>query len=227
MSDPTRLDTNPDPRTKLRDALTALAAEKQNLDSLEQARTRAMESSWDLATKQRDAEADLRQAKAHEPTRLALAYASGERDTISPVEISQANLDQAQAAYRQIEVVEDALTQEIVVATSRLQRSQTQVHVALSELVCSSTEFHQLFDELTQAWARLRGIRKAFAQIQRELHGQMPSQYEKWQNTISLDPQAVRDSVGPIPTDDTLVQAWQDALARLLDDPNAPLPEQV
>ena len=75
---------------------------------------------------------------------------------------------------------------------------------ALAELICQSHEFQHLFVELEGAFARVRGIRKCFAAIQRALKGQMPQQLtDKWQATVSLDPQAVRDAFGPIPTDET------------------------
>jgi hypothetical protein len=56
----------------------------------------------------------------------------------------------------------------------------------------------------------------------------MPSEYErKWQAAVSLDLAAVRDSLGPILTDEGPYAAWRAALDELLVDPDAPLPRQV
>jgi hypothetical protein len=216
-------------RDRLRTALANRKTEQEKLDALEQARTRAMEQSWDLASKLRDAEESSRLARAEEPSRLARAYTSGDRDAISPVEVAQTTLDKAQSEYHQIEQVEDALTNEIITATSRVQDAQTKVHAALAALVCSSSELQHLYVELEQAWARLRGVRKAFALIQHQMNGHMPQPLvDRWIASVSLNPEAVLGSDGhAIPTDEIPVQAWSEALARLLDNPDAPLPSQV
>jgi hypothetical protein len=124
--------------------------------------------------------------------------------------------------------VGEALTSEIITATNRVQRSQAAVHAALAEIVCDSPELEHLYAELEQAWARLRGLRKAFAAIQRSMNGQMPQDLaDRWIATVSLDPEAIRDAFGPIPTDNHPFQEWSEALARLLANPDAPLPSQV
>jgi hypothetical protein len=97
------------------------------------------------------------------------------------------------------------------------------VHKALSALVCNRAPFHQLFVELENARACLRGIRKCFYKIQSALQAQMPHQYSmKWQSVISLNPEAVG-----LPTDEGPAQAWVQALENLLVDPDADLPTEI
>ena len=69
-----------------------------------------------------------------------------------------------------------ASTKSLAIVTNRVNGAQHAVHKALADLICNSDEFHNLFAEQTKAWARLRGIRKTFALIQRALSGQMPQQ---------------------------------------------------
>jgi hypothetical protein len=50
-----------------------------------------------------------------------------------------------------IEQVEEALDGELAQVNNRLRSRQATVHNALSELVCRSPDFHDLFAELEQA----------------------------------------------------------------------------
>jgi hypothetical protein len=94
------------------------------------------------------------------------------------------------------------------------------VHKALSALVCNRAPFHQLFVELENARACLRGIRKCFYKIQSALRAQMPHQYRR--SVISLNPGAVG-----LPMDERSPQAWVQALENLLVDPDADLPTEI
>jgi len=54
-------------------------------------------------------------------------------------------------------------------AHNRLLHRQTDVHKALSALVCNRAPFHQLFVGVGKRLGRLRGIRKCFYKIQSAL----------------------------------------------------------
>jgi hypothetical protein len=224
-------DTDPNGRERdnLLQAIAALNEEQERLASLETARERAQEQSWAAASNLREAETSVQRAEAHEGSRLAHAFAAGtDTATISPVTVAESGLTAARAESARIAQIEQALDAELITVGNRRQRAQVAVHAALSDLICNSEQFHHLLAEQTKAWARLRGIRKACALIQHELRGQMPHEFEgKWQAVVTLDPEAVRDSMGPIPTDERPVTAWHDALTNLLQDPDARLPDNV
>ena len=212
--------------------IAALKEEEQRLASLEDASTRAREESWAAGSKVSEAQDALRQAQHAEPQRLVYAYANaangGNGAEISPVDAAQLVLDQALQEDHRILQLENMLSDELRTVSRRRDRAQYAVHQALADLVCNSTEFAHLFDELRFAWSRLRGIRKAFWTITRALDGQMPNELlERWQATISLNVEAIRDSVGPIPTDEAPAEAWREALEALLTDPDAELPQDV
>jgi hypothetical protein len=222
-------DPNGRERDQLLQAIAALQEEQQRLTSLEAAREKAREQSWAASHKINEAEAALRKAQAEESTRLAYEFASGGMNAVSPISSAQLALEAVQAEASQIERIESALDSELIQVANRVNRAQTQVYAALAQLIVNSAEFQQLYAEQTKAWARIRGLRKAFALIQHELHGQMPQQLaDRYLAAVSLVPQAIRDATGrPIATDEAPVQAWRTALEALLVDPDAALPEQV
>jgi chromosome segregation ATPase len=211
-------------RSNLRQALANLKAEQQQLERLNGARERSREQSWVVSSKISDAQTELSRAQDNEPSRLARAFASGQQQGVpSPVDRAKSRLDEAEQEYQKIEEIEEALDAEIVTVNNNLDRRQAAVHAALAELVCVSPEFHSLFVELEQAWARLRGVRHAFQQIQHAMNGYMPEEFSaKWQASVSLAPGIIG-----VPTDNAPVQAWSVALARLLEDPDAALPDNV
>jgi DNA repair exonuclease SbcCD ATPase subunit len=190
-------------RDNLLSAIAQLQDERQRLTSLEEAREKAREQSRVASSKLTEAETNLRQARDAEPQRLAYAFASGGINAVSPLSSAQLALEAAQAEASQIKHIEQALDTELVQVNNRLRDRQTALHQALAGVVCNSAEFHHLFDELTNAFARIRGIRKACRQIQRALQGQMPDEFsQRWQSEVSLDPDDIRDATGPIPTDE-------------------------
>lgn len=216
-------------REHLRQAISTLQTEKESLGRLDRAREKAREDSWAIAARLTEAKDQLQKAREQEPARLARAAARGE-DTSrpSPVVRAQTSLTEIQTEYQHNQELADALDGEITKASNTVQQAQHSVHAALSEVVCSSPELQDLFAELELSWGRLRGIRKAFAHIQRELHGQMPqSMADRWFASISLNHEAQYDANGPIPTDDGPVTAWSEALVHLLEDPNSELPTNV
>jgi hypothetical protein len=225
-------DDNIEARDALLTAIAALQEERQRHDALEAGREKARSQNRELSNKVAEAEAELKRTKDAENSHIAYSFISGSYDAASPVSTAQAALDTLQCDYAQTEHIEAALDNEIASVSHRLDRAQDAVYAALAALVVNSAEFEQLFAEQTKAWARLRGIRKAFALIQRELHGYLPQQLaDKWQAVVSLDPEAkyVHNGEGlvAIPTDETPAQMWHEALSNLLIDPDAELPAQV
>jgi hypothetical protein len=137
-------------------------------------------------------------------------------------------LEQAKAADQQSDRIRAAVDAEIGQVTARIRRREAALNEALANLVLDSAQFHALFEELTKAWGRLRGVRKALWAVQHHLAGNMPQQIaDRWNAVVSLDPQAVADSMGPLPTDEGPFTAWQAALEALREDPDAPLPGRV
>jgi hypothetical protein len=210
-------------RDQLLQCLAALQDEERRIAALETAREKARRESWAASAKMRDAEAALRKAQDEEPSRRVYEYvnaANGNGHTeISPVDAARAQLEIAQREDRKILRLEADLDAELRSAASRRDRARSQVHAALALVVTRSPAFHRLLDELAKTWARLRGIRKAFAVIQSSLGGFMPDEYERrWQAS---------DSLGPILTDETYAQVWREALDSLIVDPDSELPGPV
>jgi hypothetical protein len=232
MSDtaPARLVTRPgsDPqveaRARLGEAIAGLRDDQERFAAVEAGREKARRRRWELSTQVDDIKAELAAAEADEPQRVAYEFVNA-TDTDSPVKTVTAKLASAQASLDQIVAVESGLDREIEQLQFRLQRRHSALHESLAAVVITSPQFVDLIDrQLTEAWANLRGVRKAAWTIQQAMMGNMPREYEiRWQAPIPLDP-TVRWPHGPIPTNESPAQAWAAALAALREDPETPLP---
>jgi chromosome segregation ATPase len=216
-----RRGSNDPHRDKLRQALAALSEQRQRLHKLEQGHERCHEQVCHAYAAQLNAEEHLRAHAPNEPQRLALAYLNNQvLDAGITLNDLEDQVARATAEHARLSQVEAALNSEIAESRRRMQDCHGQVHAALSELICSSPELAQLFAELDQAWAKLRGIRKAFDLITTALHGDMPTNLmNKWQISPPLDYNAIG-----FPLDESAANAWQAALQRLLADAEVPLP---
>jgi hypothetical protein len=221
VSDTVNLD---DYRDQLLQAIAAMREEEQRQQALAAGREKAREQSWAVAAQIREAEAALKDAQVNEPIRLAYDFAAGiDSTTIWPVEAAQDTLAKEQAEYDRILHLEQVLDSELSQIRGRLRECQSQLNAALAALVCNSEAFHSLFRAQTAAWARLRGIRKCFREIERACNGYMPAEYsDSWQATVSLNLDAIN-----LPTEDAPAQVWRAALAELAIDPDAELPGNV
>ena len=208
-------------RDNLRYALSALDAEQRQLSELEQGMARCHEQVRNAFTAVQNAEEHLRLHQPNEPQRLAYAYLNNVvldgTTTLKPLEEA---VERTTTEHARLEQVEAALNAEIEQCQRRMQDRHRAVHVALSDLLCDSPELAQLFAALDDAWARIRGIRKAFDILTTSLRGNMPSSLmNKWQASPPLDYRILA-----FPIDESPANAWSAALERLLVDADAPLP---
>ncbi len=93
-------------------------------------------------------------------------------------------------------------------------------------MITQSDAYQRLFAEQTRAFARIRGLRKAFALIHHACAGALSQQLaDKATAYVSLDPEATFDAMGKrIATDEAIALAWRESLAKLLEDSDAELP---
>jgi hypothetical protein len=80
-------------------------------------------------------------------------------DSGLPVAQAEAAVDKAIVDFDRVREVEEALSAEINHIEPRLRLRRAALHQALSDVVVASPEFMALFDELSQAWTRLRSLR--------------------------------------------------------------------
>jgi hypothetical protein len=214
-------DQQSEARSRLRQALAAVHEEEDRIQALEAGQSRAHEAVRHSRQAILDAEQSLRGLRTVEPTRLAFAFINGEelqdRQTVGEAE---ALLDRLKSEHAHSQEIDQALEGELRSAETRLRLRRGALYQALSELICSSPELEDLFADLEQTWARLRGLRKCFDHITTALHGQMPAKLmSRWQVSPPLDP-----SIIGYPLDEQRYRRWASALEALLADADAELP---
>jgi predicted nucleic acid-binding Zn-ribbon protein len=218
----------PGERAALRSALDALHETERVLETLQTAHERAGESRRALADQVREAETSLEWAQSDEPSRVAFAFAEGdpEADAASPVTVAQAALDKLRGEIQRLRNLEAALEAEMAKGRDRIAQGQNTVRAAVASLVCNSPELGRMLEELEATWAKLRGLRKAFSVITAGCGDFMPTDLlNQWQGVYPLDFTAKWFSGGAIiPIDERPAEAWSEALAKLLEDPEHPLP---
>lgn len=211
-------------RDKLRSALAARSEDQVRLTALEEARERARQKRWAHSDTVADAEQAVNRAKHTDPVDRVYDFLNTNETSVSSQGLVEAEvaLQEAQAEYRNITELEDAIDGEITTVNSRIADRQRAVNDAMAALVSNSPEYQRLFKELDETWARLRGLRKCFATISRLCPQIHPSLSEKGQSVQPLD----WTRTG-FPNDEQPTQVWSEALARLLQDPNTKLPDMV
>jgi hypothetical protein len=102
-----------------------------------------------------------------------------------------------------------------------VERGQVQIRIALAQVISGSAALQQLLNEQRKAWARLRGLRVAATAIVRACKGQFENA-DKLFVGVSLDPDVVNQ-----PEDQRPITEWRTAIAALLENADAPLPNDI
>jgi chromosome segregation ATPase len=208
-------------RTALAAAIAALAEEEARLQGLETARER---SDSELAHRHHqlmEASAALRDARRSEPAALAYAWANNETlEDGQPTAEAEALVTRRRADHDHQTEISNALTAEISQIQQRVARAHDHLNSVLAEVVCNSDEMRALMAQLDEAWARIRGIRKAMDFITSDLKGNMPSALlSHWQASVPTDHRIVGYD-----TDESPFQAWSKTLEALRRDASVSLP---
>lgn len=222
---PSRMSPGPSSsRAKLRQAINALKAAEGRIETLEQARDRAAAQIREMYDSLKEAEAALANSKLNERQYRVNAFVNGE-ETAPPTLEAERKLAQAQGALQGLNDTQAILIEEIEKLNGQLRHRNTAVHEALSDVIVGSSEFAHLFNEYQAAWGRLRGLIRAFVTVQRELHGYMPDRFMNMDHrSVPLDP----ERNGPFPAPDPEPSAaWAESLARLAEDADADLPNDI
>jgi hypothetical protein len=194
--------------------------EEQRIAGLEEAQRRAQVQVRDNRQAVTNAEAELSRLREVDTAELAYNYANNRPQDRLTIREQEAAIDRARAELQHIEQVDSALEGELRSAETRLRLRRGSYHDALAEVVITSPEYQDLFVELDKAWGRIRGLRKCFDEITRQLHGSLPGRdLTLWQQSPPLD-----WNVLDFPLDEEPYRRWSDALRRLLNDPDTPLP---
>jgi len=144
-----------------------------------------------------------------------------ERPDADPVADATAIVTAARADVKRLEETEAAMTREIERVQSGLRQRRVDQYAAKSEIICASPEYRALMEAHTEAWKRLRTVKKALAEVVTGCHGQLPQRFMDEPNRS--EPLEIR--VG-FQVDANLVGAWADAMAALELDADAELPDQ-
>lgn len=216
-----------DNRAALRTALQAQAQAQQRVNTLEQALYRAHDDKirayGDLVITNNE----LRAAQEANPTRLAEQYVNAGAYTVAEapaLESAQQAHRQAQEHHDRIESIENEIQAELAHAQQAARSAEMQVKAALAHVL--APQCTRLLNELDQAWMRLRSLRAVCELITHETGAQISQDWiSRWQASQPLEADRVRPDGQLFPVDRTLLVTWEDALARLSQDPDTPLPE--
>jgi hypothetical protein len=229
-----QIPANPDPlapqRSALAAALTALHTEEARRDALQNALDKNQADRWAASSAEADIAAKLREIERDEPARLAWQAASGvDALSTSPVIDARRELEKAQAEERRLAELQAALDVELAGIDRRLGRANDAVKQALGQLVLASPQLQNLLAAQAACWSRLRGLRRALYDVAHTLGTGVPSAVvDLWLQQISLNPESVATSAGPIVTDAAPAARWNASLADLLKEPlTASLPGKV
>lgn len=209
-------------RARLAEAIKDYAETVAYLDGLEGARSRAERAYTDARAWVTEAENSLARAQESEHTRLLSVVVNG-GDDVSPIPALEQAVSLAKQKLTSADAARLAVAREIETYSAqlgRLGRLEIKRAEALKDVLIESEEFAELYQELKRTWARLRGIRHAFAEIgSRAYVGVWPAPYKFWDASESLG-RGARDEE----TDDSFAERWLAAVDRLLEDADAPLP---
>jgi hypothetical protein len=211
-------------RDALRTALFRHGEEQQRCDALESAKEKCHEQLRAAWHSQTEAELKLNEVQQANPDShsqdLAYSYLNDEAPVHNPaLVIQQSAVAQAQRDVARLTETEAALDSEIQQSQRRLGYLRTTLTDRTRDAVCGSAQFHELLEELSNAWGRLRGIKKAFAIISKGV-GTLPYEYHtKVHQSVSLDHEVIG-----LPLWEAPALAWEQALVRLRDDADSELP---
>jgi hypothetical protein len=161
-----------------------------------------------------DAEAKLAAARNAEPHRLAQRLIDGaDDDGPSPVEAAAAILADAHAGLNTAIATSEALGSEEIAAEQGLDRASYALREAIAAVIAPSPAVTQLLAKFDEARARVAAMTAAFHTLGPLC---LPKEGEDW-----------RAINRPFPPIASVAAAWEQALAALQTDPDAPLPGEV
>jgi predicted nucleic acid-binding Zn-ribbon protein len=208
-------------RYELRSAQRELNRDKSRLVVLRQAIERARAERHAEAEAAAEAVRALRHARQHSRAHLIEAYLDGQPTASVMSEAdAQAALAIRAGHLQHAEDVIEALRSEIAEIENGLPQRRRDIAIAAGALISRSGEFLDLLRRVFSAFADLRDVRLTLA----ELRGLVTlDDHLCW--LIDCDQPSSAGPWGGYPTDEKFLSDWTDAVARLLGDADAPLPD--
>jgi hypothetical protein len=207
-------------RDRLRDAIAKVNAEQERLASLEDAQSRAHQQLWHAESKLSDAKRALQRAQADERSRLAYAYVANNSALQDDPRCRRTSRRQRRTRRgRATGKGRISIGREVDRVKFTLRQLHANRDMAMSELVCTSTEYQLFIQQHATALRQLPTVKTALKAVSAGLRGQLPQRFmDEPQRSEPLE-----ERVG-YPVDATFVGAWADALAQLEQDAYAELP---
>jgi chromosome segregation ATPase len=204
----------PDNRAALRDCIQRRQSEEARLAALTEAQDRVHREIWHAqSSKVVEAEETLRLAARDEPQRKVYAYLNDDGPDSDPVADATAAVNSARAEVARLEGLEISMAAELSRAQSQLRALRAAQYAALAEIIVGSPEYAALIAQHTEAWQRLRTVKKALAKVVTGCHGQLPQRFiDEPRRSEPLE----ADRVG-YRVDASFVGAWAAAMAQLED----------
>jgi hypothetical protein len=219
---PTDAPPGSDPsRDKLRIAQTRRLEEQTRLDGLEAAQDRVAGEIRTANQTLRRIEDQLQELRDGDRIAAAYAFANDEElaDDAATLAAKNAELDRAQSEIARLSAIDLTLGEEVHQARMRLGLKQMTWRDELGSVICTSREFQGLLDDLTAAWGRLRGIRKALQTISSNIGGFPYSIHTTVYRSVALDPDVLGE-----PTEESWAEAWAQTMREITENPDFPLP---
>jgi hypothetical protein len=208
-------------RDRLRQALDAQRDEKERFDYLYAAKERLADDLRRAHGKLADARDALHASRTTAPLETVYAYAAGEelrhRQSIAE---GEALVQRRQNELDALNDVDHGLDHELSAVEARLRTRTAMVQAALAQVIETSPEFAALCTEIQKTWQRLRTLKVTGDHILTACHGNLSA--SAYRAIQSAEPLELR--VGYDLDDSGYFDRWQNALARLLENPDTALP---